>query len=101
MAVRDKIRVHVVGCGTDSDGVTHVVDQEVCGDTVCCVSIDRENDSVKGCIYGKFDDNVIAATFGVLIDQIGVQRAINGIARAMAFQDVIHELKRKDVQAHE
>ena len=97
MAVKDKIRVHVVGCGTDNDGVIRLVDQEVCGDTVFCIAIDRENDSAKGCVHGKFDDDTIAVILGVLNDQIGTQRVIRGMVRALA----LHELEEAEEKAHE
>lgn len=97
MEMKDKIRVHVVGCGTDSYGVANVVDQEVCGDTVFCVAIDRENDLVKGCFCGKFDDDTIAVILSVLNDQIGTQRVIRGMVRALGLPKV----KKLEEIAHE
>ena len=97
MAVKDKIRVHVVGYSTDNDGVIHLVDQEVCGDTVFCIAIDRENDSVRGCVGGNFDDDTIAVILAVLNDKIGTQRVIRGMVRALGLPKV----KESEGMAHE
>lgn len=97
MALTDKIWAHFNGCITDKDGVVHIIDQKMCGDTVFCVAINRENDSVRGYVSGNFDDDTIAVILAVLNDQIDTQLVIRGMVRALA----LHDLKEAEEKAHE